>query len=90
MFIFLFETYFLQLIALKWVGAQSTGAIWREIGLHVNGVGSFMLQGDHIEALPHQVVSWHKGSGIALAGVPSLTAQNRIWQDQQGTQVKKG
>lgn len=81
MFIFLFETYFLQLVALKRVGAQSTGAIWREVGLHVNGVGSFTLLGDHIKALPHKVVSWYKGSSIALSGVPNLTAQNRIWQN---------
>lgn len=52
--------YFLQPVALKTVGAESTGASFVEVSLRVYQVGSFMLKGDHINALPSQVVAWYK------------------------------
>ena len=84
--------YFLQLVALKGVGAESTGSIWREVGLHVNHVGSFSLQGDHIKALSHQVVAWHKRSRLTLAAVPNPKGENRavVRKKEEETQVERG
>lgn len=65
--------YLLQPVVLMRVGAEGTGAIWTEKRLHINYVGSFTLQGDHVIALPRQSVSWYKGSGLTLAEGPSLT-----------------
>lgn len=84
--------YFLQPVAFKRVGAEYTGAGWGEESLHINHVGSFMPQGDHIEALPQQVVSWYKGSGQTLVVVPDLIGENRgvVGQKEQETQVETG
>ena len=84
--------YFLQPVALNRVGAESTGAAWSEVGPHVNHVGSFSPQGDHIKALSHQVVAWYKGSRLTLAAVPNLTGENRgvVREKEEETQVEKG
>lgn len=86
------NNYLLQPVALKRVGAESTGAAWSEVGPHINHVGSFTLQGDHVKALPHQVVAWYKGSGLALAVVPDPTGENKgvVRQKEEETQVEKG
>ena len=70
-------SYFLQDVALERVGAEVTAAIWSEVGLHVDHVGRLPLQGDYVKALPDQVVTRHKGSGLALAAGPSLTGEGR-------------
>lgn len=85
--------YFLQLISLKRIGAEGAGVIWGEVGPHVNQVGSFSLQGDHIEALAHQVVAWYEGCRPALAAAPSLTGQNRggeVWEKEEEAQGERG
>lgn len=81
--------YFLQFVALLAIAAEGAGAIWSEESLHINHVGSFSLQGDHIETLPHQVVSWYKGSGLALTAGPSHTGKNRgVVECKQKTQIE--
>ena len=73
----LFINYFLQLVVLKRVGAESTGASWGQVGPHVHHIGSFPLQGDHIKALPHQVVARYGGSRLTLDVVPNPTGEGR-------------
>lgn len=58
------------------VGAEGAGTSWAQVGLHVNRVGSFPLQGDHVKALPHQVVSRYEGGRLTLTGFPSHTGED--------------
>lgn len=66
----------LQLVALQRVGAEGAGTRRAQVALHVNQVGSFPLQGDHVKALPHQVVSRYEGGRLTLTGVPSQAGQD--------------
>lgn len=68
--------YLLQLVALQSVGAEGAGTCWAQVGLHINHVGSPPLQGDHVEALPHQVVSRDEGGRLTLTGVASQTGED--------------
>lgn len=63
-------------MALQGVGAQGAGASRAQVGLHVDHVGSLPLQGDHVKALPHQVVARNEGGRLTLAGVPNPTGQD--------------
>lgn len=90
LFIHLF--YFLQPVALKGVGTESTVAIWSQVGPHISHIGWCSPQGDQVESLPHQVVTWYKGSRLALAVVPSLTGENRgvVWQKEDQAERRWG
>lgn len=78
-----FLIYFLQPVALKRVGAECAGAAWRNVSLHVNHISPLSLQGDHIEALAHQVVARNKNSSITLAVVPDATAESRRQREEE-------
>ena len=79
---------------MKRVGVDSTGAFLVLVSSHVDHVGSFPLQGDHIKTLPCQVVAWYEGSGVTFALVPRHTGEtaNRgvARQKEQETQVENG
>ena len=92
MFVLFDLNYFLQHVALKGVGAESTGVAWSEVGLHVNHVGSFSLQGDHIKALSHQIVARYKRSRLTLTAVPNLTGENKgvVREEEEEAQVERG
>lgn len=74
---------------MKRVGAECTGVIFVEVVLHINHVGAFTLQGDHVKALPHQVVSWYEGCGLALAGVPHQTGENKGLREEDAQALKQ-
>ena len=82
--------YFLQGVALKRVGAESTGVSLGEVSPHVNHVGAFTLQGDHVKALPNQVVARYKFSRLTLAEVSDSTGENSggVRQKEEETQVE--
>lgn len=71
------ERQLLQLVALQRVGAEGAGTSRAQVGLHVNHVGSLPLQGDHVKAFPHQVVSRYEGGRNTLTGAPSQAGENR-------------
>lgn len=70
------SAHLLQLVALQGVGAQGAGATRAQVGLHVNHIGSLPLQGDHVKALPHQVVARNEWGRLTLAGVPNSTGED--------------
>lgn len=70
--------HFLQSVSLKRIGADGAGAISVEEGLHINHEGSFSLQGDHVEALPAEVVSRYERSRLTFAESPSSTGENEV------------
>lgn len=70
------SNHLLQLVALQRVGAQGASASRVQAGRHVNHEGSPPLQGDHVEALPHQVVSRNEGGQLTLAGAPDPTGED--------------
>lgn len=70
------SNHLLQLVALQGVGAQGAGASRAHVGLHVNHEGSLPLQGDHVKALPHQVVARNERGRVTLAGVPNPTGED--------------
>lgn len=77
---------------MKRVGAESTGAGFGEVSPHVNQVGALTLQGDHVKALPHQVVARYKFSRLTLAEVSDSTGENSggVRQKEEETQVEEG
>ena len=77
---------------MKRVGAESTAAIFSEVSPHVNQVGSFMLQGDHVKALPNQVVARYKFSRLTLTEVSDSAGENRMRSttEEEETQVEVG
>lgn len=70
------RNHLLQFVALQRVGAQGAGASRAQVGLHVNHVGPLPLQGDHVKALPHQVVARNEGGRLTLVGVPNPTGED--------------
>lgn len=63
-------------MALQRVGAEGAGTRRAQEALHVNQVGSLPLQGDHVKALSHQVVSRDEGGRLTLAGVPGPAGED--------------